>query len=223
MFDIAGCELSEEGCDSLWESIWCGSSWYNHCLCKKIKPLILLVILKGNVRWHVENWSIFRKITLICVYAVHISSLPSCQAPHAPPKPFKVGFKNISIFQAFWKFVKVLDYAKEPAGRKYLLKFLNILTYGPNYLALTKSSNFLYLLFTQQVHLALYCHNAGLASVALKLMYRARYLALVVYGEGHPDMATFDVTDFISNIVQLLRELHTYSTFFLLLIEEHLT
>ncbi|XP_020613853.1 clustered mitochondria protein homolog [Orbicella faveolata] len=42
------------------------------------------------------------------------------------------------------------------------------------------------------VHLALYCHNAGLASVALKLMYRARYLALVVYGEGHPDMATFD-------------------------------
>ncbi|XP_074637547.1 clustered mitochondria protein homolog [Acropora palmata] len=42
------------------------------------------------------------------------------------------------------------------------------------------------------VHLALYCHNAGLASVALKLMYRARYLALVVFGEGHPDMATFD-------------------------------
>ena len=53
-------------------------------------------------------------------------------------------------------------------------------------------------------------------------MYRARYLALVVYGEGHPDMATFDVTNFISNIVQLLRELHTYSTLlFLLLIVEH--
>ena len=34
--------------------------------------------------------------------------------------------------------------------------------------------------------------------MALKLMYRARYLALVVYGEGHPDMATFDV----SNAVQ---------------------
>ena len=45
-----------------------------------------------------------------------------------------------------------------------------------------------------QVHLALYCHNAGMASVALKLMYRARYLAVLVYGEGHPDMATFDVS-----------------------------
>lgn len=75
----------------------------------------------------------------------------------------------------------------------------------------------LILLFTQQVHLALYCHNAGLASVALKLMYRARYLALVVYGEGHPDMATFDVTNFISNIVQLLRELHIHTVLFFFL------
>ena len=39
VFHIAGCELSEEGCDSLWESIWCGSSRYNHRLCKKIMPL----------------------------------------------------------------------------------------------------------------------------------------------------------------------------------------
>ena len=45
----------------------------------------------------------------------------------------------------------------------------------------------------QQLHLALYSHNAGLVSAALKLMYRARYLALIVFGEGHPDMATFDV------------------------------
>ncbi|CAB3979322.1 clustered mitochondria homolog, partial [Paramuricea clavata] len=42
------------------------------------------------------------------------------------------------------------------------------------------------------LHLALYSHNAGLVSTALKLMYRARYLALIVFGEGHPDMATFD-------------------------------
>ncbi|XP_031550707.1 clustered mitochondria protein homolog [Actinia tenebrosa] len=42
------------------------------------------------------------------------------------------------------------------------------------------------------VHLALYCHNAGMVSLALKLMYRARYLVLLVFGEGHPDMATFD-------------------------------
>lgn len=38
VFDIAGCELSEEGRDSLWEGIWCGSSWYNHRICKKIMP-----------------------------------------------------------------------------------------------------------------------------------------------------------------------------------------
>ena len=50
------------------------------------------------------------------------------------------------------------------------------------------------LCFHCQVHLALYCHNASLPSVALKLMYRARYLALLVFGEGHPDMATFDVS-----------------------------
>ena len=49
------------------------------------------------------------------------------------------------------------------------------------------------LFFCKQLHLALYSHNAGLVSTALKLMYRARYLALIVFGEGHPDMATFDV------------------------------
>lgn len=32
---FAGCQLSEEGCDSLWESIWCGSSRHSYCLCKK--------------------------------------------------------------------------------------------------------------------------------------------------------------------------------------------
>ena len=52
---------------------------------------------------------------------------------------------------------------------------------------------FVFFLFFQQLHLALYSHNAGLVSTALKLMYRARYLALIVFGEGHPDMATFDV------------------------------
>lgn len=42
--------------------------------------------------------------------------------------------------------------------------------------------------------MALYCHNCGMVSVALKLMYRVRYLALLIFGEGHPDMATFDVS-----------------------------
>lgn len=49
------------------------------------------------------------------------------------------------------------------------------------------------LLLIQQVHLALYCYSGGLVNASLKLMYRARYLALMVYGEGHPDLATFDV------------------------------
>ncbi len=40
-----------------------------------------------------------------------------------------------------------------------------------------------FFLFFQQLHLALYSHNAGLVSTALKLMYRARYLALIVFGE----------------------------------------
>ena len=41
--------------------------------------------------------------------------------------------------------------------------------------------------------------------MALKLMYRARYLALVVYGEGHPDMATFDVSNAITFVISLPR------------------
>ena len=49
-------------------------------------------------------------------------------------------------------------------------------------------------IFSLQVHLALYCYTGGLVNASLKLMYRARYLALLVYGEGHPDMATFDVS-----------------------------
>lgn len=50
-----------------------------------------------------------------------------------------------------------------------------------------------YLLF--QVHLALYCYHAGLVGASLKLMYRARYLGLLSYGDQHPDMATFDVSN----------------------------
>ncbi|EDV22641.1 uncharacterized protein TRIADDRAFT_28748, partial [Trichoplax adhaerens] len=42
------------------------------------------------------------------------------------------------------------------------------------------------------VHLSLYCHAAGQKRVALRLMYRARYLTCLVFGEDHPDMATID-------------------------------
>lgn len=45
-----------------------------------------------------------------------------------------------------------------------------------------------------QSHLALYCFANGQVSTALKLLYRARYLALLVCGENHPEMALLDVS-----------------------------
>lgn len=44
------------------------------------------------------------------------------------------------------------------------------------------------------MHLALYCFANGQLSTALKLLYRARYLMLVVCGEDHPEMALLDVS-----------------------------
>lgn len=48
--------------------------------------------------------------------------------------------------------------------------------------------------FTSQMHLALYCFANGQLSTALKLLYRARYLMLMVTGEDHPEMALLDVS-----------------------------
>lgn len=45
-----------------------------------------------------------------------------------------------------------------------------------------------------QAHLALYCFANSQISTALKLLYRARYLTLVVFGENHPEMALLDVS-----------------------------
>uniref|UniRef100_H2LV42 Clustered mitochondria protein homolog n=1 Tax=Oryzias latipes TaxID=8090 RepID=H2LV42_ORYLA len=42
------------------------------------------------------------------------------------------------------------------------------------------------------MHLALYCFANGQLSTALKLLYRARYLMLLVCGEDHPEMALID-------------------------------
>ncbi|OCT98193.1 clustered mitochondria protein homolog [Xenopus laevis] len=42
------------------------------------------------------------------------------------------------------------------------------------------------------VLLSLYCFTSGQLPVALKLLYRARYLLLLVTGEDHPSMATLD-------------------------------
>ncbi|XP_035478833.2 clustered mitochondria protein homolog isoform X3 [Scophthalmus maximus] len=44
----------------------------------------------------------------------------------------------------------------------------------------------------EYMHLALYCFANGQLSTALKLLYRARYLMLVVCGEDHPEMALLD-------------------------------
>ncbi|MCI4386369.1 hypothetical protein PGIGA_G00061460 [Pangasianodon gigas] len=41
-------------------------------------------------------------------------------------------------------------------------------------------------------HLGLYCFAGGQTSTALRLLYRARYLMLLVCGEDHPEMALLD-------------------------------
>ncbi|XP_077336616.1 clustered mitochondria protein homolog isoform X2 [Lithobates pipiens] len=44
----------------------------------------------------------------------------------------------------------------------------------------------------EYMHLALYCFANNQLSTALNLLYRARYLMLLVFGEGHPEMALLD-------------------------------
>lgn len=46
-----------------------------------------------------------------------------------------------------------------------------------------------------QTHLALYCFAGGRCSTALQLLYRARYLTLIVSGEDHPHIVTLDVCE----------------------------
>ncbi|XP_024084948.1 clustered mitochondria protein homolog isoform X2 [Cimex lectularius] len=58
---------------------------------------------------------------------------------------------------------------------------------------------------TEYTHLALYCFANSQVSTALKLLYRARYLALLVCGENHPDMALLD-----SNISLILHAVGEY-------------
>ena len=45
---------------------------------------------------------------------------------------------------------------------------------------------------TEYAHLSLYCFANGQLSNSLKLLYRARYLLLVNYGEDHPEMSLID-------------------------------
>jgi len=58
---------------------------------------------------------------------------------------------------------------------------------------------------TEYTHLALYCFANTQVSTALKLLYRARYLALLVCGENHPEVALID-----SNIGLILHAVGEY-------------
>ncbi|KAK2711731.1 clustered mitochondria protein homolog [Artemia franciscana] len=58
---------------------------------------------------------------------------------------------------------------------------------------------------TEYAHLALYCFANNQISTALKLLYRARYLALIVCGENHPEVALLD-----SNIGLILHAVGEY-------------
>lgn len=46
-----------------------------------------------------------------------------------------------------------------------------------------------------QTYLALYCFAGGQHSTSLQLLYRARYLNLLVSGEDHPQVALLDVSE----------------------------
>jgi len=58
---------------------------------------------------------------------------------------------------------------------------------------------------TEYTHLALYCFANTQVSTALKLLYRARYLCLLVCGENHPELALID-----SNIGLILHAVGEY-------------
>lgn len=61
------------------------------------------------------------------------------------------------------------------------------------------------ILLFSQTHLALYCFANNQITTALKLLYRARYLTLVVIGENHPEVALLD-----SNIGLILHAVGEY-------------
>lgn len=61
----------------------------------------------------------------------------------------------------------------------------------------------------EYTHFALYCFVNGQVTTALKLLYRARYLLLLVCGENHPEMAILD-----SNIGLILHAVCEYDLSF---------
>ena len=65
--------------------------------------------------------------------------------------------------------------------------------------------------FISQAPLALYCFANSQISTALKLLYRARYLATIVCGENHPDIALLDVSWEIYLVLQSCYKLYNFS------------
>lgn len=57
--------------------------------------------------------------------------------------------------------------------------------------------------------MALYSFANGQIIPALRLLYRARYLAVLIYGDDHPDMALLDVS-----IIALFKRLRLKRRFF---------
>lgn len=68
----------------------------------------------------------------------------------------------------------------------------------------------IYILFSVQIHLALYSFANGQVSVSLRLLYRARYLALLVCGEDHPEVALLDVSLKMTGIFTSMRIYNFY-------------
>ena len=60
---------------------------------------------------------------------------------------------------------------------------------------------------TEYAHLSLYCFANGQVHNSLKLLYRARYLLLVGFGEDHPEMGLID-----SNLGLILQATGEYDT-----------
>merc|ERR1712071_680783 len=58
---------------------------------------------------------------------------------------------------------------------------------------------------TEYTHLALYCFANNQITTSLKLLYRARYLTLLVIGENHPEVVLLD-----SNIGLILHAVGEY-------------
>lgn len=52
--------------------------------------------------------------------------------------------------------------------------------------------------------MALYSFANGQVSASLRLLYRARYLALLVCGEDHPEVALLDVSYVSQKITKLM-------------------